>query len=444
MTFIRSSSAAFAAGIAICALVPSAARAEDVANDSAFDPSPTWDGLARTLMNDGRLGEAEAIVQERLVTAPDDIQARFLIGLLAVAKHDNRGAIRLFRAILINHPNAGRVRLELARAFYLDKDYGNSLRQFQLALVGHPPERVIANIHHYMASIRASKTLSYSFGVALVPDSNLNTGSSAREVTLYGLPFDLSQDARHRSGVGMAVEAAAEWAPTIGRGKRLRLGLSTQRRDYSGTAFDDMSATAYAGPRVTGGNWELSILGTVYHRWYGSKPYNGAFGGRAEGTYYLKSGTGLSAAISAQRLRYRQERARNGLLLSFDVTAFHALTPSSGLTVKAGLSRQNARLSAYSNSSGFFAAGYFRDLPLGFSAYVEPSISLARYDEALPSFGVRRSDNTRSLTLTLLNRHLVLTRFTPRISYTWTQQKSSISLYDFTRSRIEIGLTTIF
>jgi hypothetical protein len=81
--------------------------------------------------------------------------------------------------------------------------------------------------------------------------------------------------------------------------------------------------------------------------------------------------------------------------------------------VKGGLSRQEARTPAYANWSGFVAAGYFRDLPKGFSIYVEPSFSLARYDEALLAFGRKRSDNSQSVLVTLLNRHLVLTRFTP-------------------------------
>lgn len=102
------------------------------------------------------------------------------------------------------------------------------------------------------------------------------------------------------------------------------------------------------------------------------------------------------------------------------------------------------RSSAYSNWSGYAALGYYRDLPAGFSIYLEPSLAFARYDEALPAIGIRRSDRTLSGQVTLLNRHIVLSRFTPRLSYTFTKQDSNMALYRFTRSRIEIGLTTNF
>ena len=434
--------AAGAAFLAAFAAAPAQGAQADQAD--ALPPSRSWDDAARQLMNQGRLDEATAILDARLALARNDVQANFLKGLIAVARGNHRRAIAIFRSLLIDHPDATRVRLELARAFFLAKDYGNALRQFQFALAGNPPAEVVANINKYMAAIRDAKSLSYNFGFAIAPDTNLNTGSSAREVTLYGLPFDLSEDARHRSGVGLSIETGAEWAPRIGKGTRLRLGVSGQRREYSGSNFDDMTAAAYAGPRLVSGKWDLSLVGTAYKRWYGARPYNQATGGRLEATYYFTPRLGISGALAAQWVNYRRARERDGRLISLNAAAFHALTSSSAVTVKGGVSRQEARTPAYASWSGFVAAGYFRDLPKGFSIYVEPSFSLARYDKALLAFGRKRSDDSQSVLITVLNRHLVLTRFTPRISYTFTRQSSSIPLYAFKRSRVEIGLTTVF
>lgn len=433
------------AAVTALSMAVTAAPALAVEAQSGSPPAAeAWDQRARALMNHGQLDQALAALDERLAAAPGDVQARFLKGLIAVARKDNRQAIRIFRGILIDQPRATRVRLELARSFYLEKDYGNALRQFQFALAGNPPREVSDNIRRYLTSIRDAKSLSYNFGLSIAPDTNLNTGSSAREVTLFGLPFDLSEAARQRSGVGVAMEAGGEWAPSLGTGTRLRLGVNGQRREYSGGKFDDMTLAGYAGPRLVVGKWDLSLLGTSYKRWYGSKPYNFAVGVRAEATYYVTDRLGIAGAASVQRVNHRLARERDGRLMSLNGSAFYALSSSSAGTVKAGISRHQARLTAQSSWSGFVAAGYFRELPMGFSAYVEPSFSIARFDEPLIGFGHKRSDNTQSVLVTLLNRHLVLTRFTPRISYTFTRQRSSISLYDFTRSRIEIGLTTVF
>jgi len=396
------------------------------------------------LLQRGELDRAERIIKARIAVAPKDVEALFLEGMITTARQDYRSAIAIFRSLLIDHPGATRVRLELARAFYLDKDYGNALRQFQFALAGNPPVEVVANINRYMAAIRDAKSLSYNIGIAVAPDTNLNAGSSAREVTLFGLPFDLSDDARKRSGVGLAIEAGAEWAPRIGKGKRLRLGMSAQRREYARARFGDMTLAAYGGPRLVAGKWDVSLLGTTYQRWYASKPYNHAAGARLEATYHLNSRLGIAVALANQRVSYRSTHDRNSVLTALSGTTFYALTASSGINLKAGVSRERARLGPYSNWSGFAAAGYYRDLPMGFSAYVEPSVSVARFDQASVGFGRRRSDSTQSLSIILLNRRLVMTRFTPRISYTFTRQASSIPFYAFTRSRFEIGLTTVF
>ena len=434
--------AALAAVLAATPCRPADARSLNAG--AATTAAPSWDNTARQLMNLGRFDEAMLIIDARLAVTPGDVQASFLKGMIVMARADHHQAIRIFRGILIDHPDATRVRLELARAFYLAKDYGNAFRQFQFALAGNPPPEVIANINKYLAAIRDAKSLSYNFGFALAPDTNLNTGSSAREVTLFGLPFDLSEEARHRSGVGLAIEAGAEWAPRIGKGKRLRLGVSGQRREYSGLDFDDMTAALYGGPRWVTGKWDLSLLGTAYKRWYGAKPYNQAVGSRLEATYYLTPRLGVSGAFAAQWVRYGRARERDGRLLSLNASAFRALTSSSAVTLKAGIARQEARTASFASWSSFVAAGYFRDLTKGFSVYLEPSLSWARYDEASPGFGKKRSDDSQSLLITVLNRHVVFDRFTPRISYTFTRQRSTIPLYDFKRSRLELGLTTVF
>ncbi len=178
--------------------------------------------------------------------------------------------------------------------------------------------------------------------------------------------------------------------------------------------------------------------------WYGARPYNAAIGGRLAVTYYAKPHLSLTTDISVQSVDYSQAPHMNGTLASLGETMVYSLTPFSGATAKAGVSRQNARNAGFAYWSGYLAAGYFRDLPAGFSAYAEASLSFASYDEPLPSFGKRRVELAPGVTVNLLNRHIVLSRFTPRLTYTFTRQRSTIPLYSYGRNRVELGLTTTF
>ena len=72
-------------------------------------------------------------------------------------------AIEAFRAILVNHPELVRVRLELARTFYLSGQDGLARRNFELVLASGPPPPVAANIHKFLAVMRARKRWSGYF-----------------------------------------------------------------------------------------------------------------------------------------------------------------------------------------------------------------------------------------------------------------------------------------
>ena len=58
-------------------------------------------------------------------------------------------AIAAFRSILIHVPGLVRVRLELALAFYLKEEDQLARGHFDRALVGQPPEALVANITRF-------------------------------------------------------------------------------------------------------------------------------------------------------------------------------------------------------------------------------------------------------------------------------------------------------
>ena len=54
----------------------------------------------------------------------------------------------------------------------------------------------------------ARRRWSVSGALALAPDSNINTATSAREIALFGFPATLSEDARETSDVGLTADVA--------------------------------------------------------------------------------------------------------------------------------------------------------------------------------------------------------------------------------------------
>jgi len=438
------------AAMLACGSAATPAFAQDETSDEAprsqtdTAETLTLEQLVGQLAQQGKLDEARRLLEAAIEAAPDNQQPRFLLGMLAMAEQDYRRAVAIFRAILIDHPDAVRVRLEMARAYYLDGDYQNADRQFRAVRAGELPQPVLANIDGFLFQIRQAKEWSYSFSIAIAPDTNINGATTERDIELFGLPFTLSDDARKKSGVGASVEGALEFAPHIAPNARWRIGGAVQRREYDGDMFDDMVVSLQTGPRVVLRHWDLSLLATGMNRWYGGDLYSQARGGRVEAMWHPGGRSVFSASLGLLDVDYTKIDDRDGLVVNASLSAFRQLDATSALTARLGINRQDAREAAYANWSGVFAAGYQRELPAGFTVYLEPSISLVDYDGALAALGRARSDRIYGGTLALLNRHIVLDRFTPRISYSFTRTDSNIDLYDFNRHRIEIGLTTVF
>ena len=363
---------------------------------------------AKALIAKGRTEEARTLLQDLSARYRDSNDIDFLLGLLAVESRDYGAAIDRFRAILVRTPGAVRVRLELARAFYLKGDHANAYRQFQFARAGNPPPGVVANIDRFLGQIRQQKDWSYSLSLAIAPDSNINNGTTARDVELFGLPFELSDDTRSQSGIGLAIQGALEFAPRLSERVRMRAGAAVQRRDYAGGDFDDMTVAIHAGPRLTLGKWDVSALASGFQRRFGGRRLSQGGGAKVEATHYFSARTAMSLGLTAYRVRYPHYRLQDGLSLSASAGLLRALTPESSLTARVGASRKTARTPELANWSGSLAVGYYRDLPGGFSVYAEPSIAEARYDAIDPFFGKRRKDRLLELHLGLLNRRISL------------------------------------
>jgi tetratricopeptide (TPR) repeat protein len=163
---------------------------------------------AQVLIANGRLDDAKKVLERRLAATPEDSETLFLLATIATAEKDYDSAISLYRHILANEPNAERVRLELARAFFLKGDYDNADRQFRFARAGDVPDAVKANIDQFLSAINRQRQWTFNFSAALAPDTNQNAATSLTQVNIYGLPFALNANARRHSGIGVTGDVA--------------------------------------------------------------------------------------------------------------------------------------------------------------------------------------------------------------------------------------------
>ena len=207
----------------------------------------------------------------------------FLIGLAATGASqqpdladDEREAlldeaIAALHTMLIDRPDLVRVRLELARAFFLKGEDSLARGHFERVLAGKPPAPVVANVQRFLAEIRARRRWTMYLGAAMSPDSNIGGGSDERIIYINDLPFRRDAEELTTSGIGVSVWTGGEYQYPLGDRLRLRLGGDLSRQDYGGSKFDQTSVSVHAGPRwLVDRDTEVSLVGTARRRWTGT------------------------------------------------------------------------------------------------------------------------------------------------------------------------------
>ncbi|MGP5308607.1 surface lipoprotein assembly modifier [Vreelandella alkaliphila] len=399
---------------------------------------------ATRLMEQGDSEQAKAVLLEAREHFADNDDIAFLLGMLAMDEQEFESASAYFREILIRDPQAVRVRLELGRALFESGDYRDAGRQFRFARSGNLPTEVNANIDRYLAAIHHLQTFNWDVSVALAPDTNINAAPSIEEISIFGLPFQLSEDAKRQTGIGILLNTSAEWTPHIAENTRLRLGGSLYRTDYRGGSFDDTFANVHVGPKFQFGDLELSTLLTGFHRWYGNEPYNHGAGLRQEVTYYPSSRTRLHTSLEHQWVRHDDVSSLDGTRTSWLGSWQYALTPSSGVMGVLGLSKESTELDMLSNTVYRGGVGYYRELFGGLTALIQPEYLRARYDDVTPAFGVERRDNLWRTRLRLTNRRWVFKGFTPELTLIRSSRRSNIDLYSYDRNQVQLGVSKLY
>ena len=241
---------------------------------------------AQALMEKGRFSETLTVLRPLARGSTVSSDVLFHIGLAAIGASqmpdvpDDRRealldeAIAALRRMLVDRPDLVRVRLELARAFFLKgKDPLARLRgadalareHFERVLAGNPPAGVALNVNRFLAQIRARKDWSAGIGVALAPDSNLAARTDEDRILLntpFGqLPFEWQGD-KPRSGIGVAMWASGEYQYPVARDWRIRAGGNLSRREYRSDEYDRMTLAGHLGPRWLVGRYsEASVSG---------------------------------------------------------------------------------------------------------------------------------------------------------------------------------------
>ena len=388
-----------------------------------------------------------------MALSDERVEALFRSGITSVqAAHEGERedrerlldeAIVAFRAILHDRPELERVRLELARAFFLKGEDDLAREHFERVLAANPPPVVVANIHSYLARIRERRRWTNYVVAALAEDSNIGATSEAETVYIFDLPFRVSPESRSTSGTGVVLWGGTEYQHPVSPRLRLRAGVDAVRREYAGHDFDQSTVSVHAGPRwLIDQHTELSVLATGTHWWTaGGHPQRHHLGGRVELHRRLSQTVRSTLRASWEKRDFESSSVWDGPVARLSGHAVWFPASWVRLHLALGYDRERAESVSWRNTTRWARAGASLALAHGFTVGGSLEQRHTRFDGPWGFYtpgGVARRDRTRIARLTVHNRALTLYGFSPQIAWVREFRDTNAQLYDYRRSRVEL------
>jgi hypothetical protein len=370
-------------------------------------------------------------------------EARFRLAAVREKLGDLKGAVQALRDLLAEQPTANPARLELARILSrLGEDKAAKAELAKAEAWGLPPD-VEQNVRRFASTLRTStKRRGLTVELTAGPDSNVNRSTSSLFIDTIIAPFELDADARRQSALGFTGSLRGYSRDRIGgmtllSAAGLRADLSTKPR------FNDIQFVADSGPEIAAGNARLRPSVLYERRWFGGDPFSTGIGGQVE----LLAPIGARAQLGLSGSHVHQTVAKNPGQDGWRTALNADLTRAIGTATSARVSVRYGSLDAKVNAEslrqiggGLLLAHQSRPLTL----FGEVDYTRTHGIEPVFLFGKTRRDHRWDLIGGAIFNRASVAGFTPLLRMTHSDSRANIVLYDYRRTRLDVGVTRSF
>ncbi|PWR01806.1 hypothetical protein DKT77_14490 [Meridianimarinicoccus roseus] len=380
------------------------------------------------------------------------VDAAFLRGLAALDGGAPRAAIPVFLGILGPHPDLVRVRLELGRAYFEDRQWSNARREFLLVLSADIPRPVRANVLAYIRAIDSRRGFDWDISLAL---TELRSGENYRTDTIdlnfggIALPFTLNRTDDRELGLTFSASAGlrADLPTLSGPGiATTAFGEAFSFGDYARTpSLRDISYGLRAGLRFSAPRTTSSVAVVATRREVAAEHFEDRAG--LELAAERRSPGGLSVFGSAQVLDV--DNAFTDTLDGSSVFAEAGLRRSIGgrAVIGAALFGEARRADLDFESYDRVGLRVFGSVEARFGLSIRPSVTWARTHYITPNPLFIGSRDERELTgrLRVEKTDLILgDGFSPFIELEANEVQSGIDAFSYWSRGVSVGLRRVF
>jgi tetratricopeptide (TPR) repeat protein len=397
--------------------------------------------FASQLITVGKTHEAYLLLNKQKKTSPQDW---FLFGLAAKQSGDFLAAKHAMqRVIKLDPRNANRAKLELASAQFALEQTDDARRLLSEVKADNPPDNVRQNIDRFLALIgdrhcqtRDNERWCANASASFIYDSNVNNATRERQVTLFGLPFTLSDDARAQSDTAVRLGANFDHIKTLSDTVAWQSGFSINFTDYSTLdRYDTLQLLASTGPVFqVDEKTRVSIPITAEAVSFTDQGdfYSTSIGVAPQVRYQLDETIAVNLNGSISRKHFIDNGERDTTSYSFNPSFDFQTCGQGTLRVGGGIGRDDSGIGIYSNDNWQLNASLFCSLGEGLALSIFGSYGQSDYDEREAANSVVREDIRRSIGANLRYEN-VETGWDVTIGANYTDNDSNLTLYTYDR-----------
>lgn len=405
--------------------------------------------LAALIATPAYAQQAPDLTQQQIL----ETERAFLVGLAALNSGDPETAIRIFRAILARDPTLVRVRLELARAYFVAEQWSRSRAEFFAVLSADLPDAVRTNVLSFIRAIDSRRGFDWNLSIGLTSvgdgrnfdtnDIDLNFGGGVT------LPFVLERDGSTELGLEASGSATLRRAipglsgpdrSVTGRFEGFAALTDGPRRQNDDLLFGLRAGIDVAQPRLT-----YSVGPVVSWRRLAGERFEDSLGLEARFERRTEVGVSVFGSASAARLDNWSDDARDGALYRAQL----GVRRSFGGRAAAGVALFGERRDvdfALDNSQRL-GLRVFGTVEARFGLTLEPRLSLSvkRFPEPSPLFVGDPDEREVSAGLRVEKNDLFIgDGFTPFIDLEATRVQSGIDAFSYRETNVRFGLNRNF
>ena len=370
-------------------------------------------------------------------------EARFRHGQLLAARKRFAEAAVEYRAILDEKPDAQRVRLELARTLAMMGNLPAARKALLQAQAGGLPPEVAQLVDQYAAALRSYRPFGVSFELSLAPSTNINRATSATTLDTIIAPFDLSADARPKSGLGIRVGGQAFARVPVLNDVAISARLSALSNLYRDAQFHDAIASGQIGAETSVGKIRMRLLGGRSYRWYGGQLFATTDSVSVNAQRVVGRKAQVELELGVGRADYRLNDLQDGKIYDASITYERAVSSRFGGSIALNAQRQTARDAGYATAQGGVTLLLYREFGKT-TAFANAGLSRLEADARLFLFPRRRTEWLYRLGAGATFRQLQVMGFSPLVRLNWENNRSTVALYSYTRLGGEVGITRAF